>query len=385
MSASTDCESIEDRLLFEPSLNSRVYRSRVNAGTFVFPILHELAATAAIRRLRNIGFLGAIEFLQYGNGEEPHRRRHNRYDHSIGVAQLALAFAKERGVDEKTTKTLVAAALLHDVGHGPLSHTLEPVFEEAFGLSHHKVGDALITGALPLGKCIPAVLRANGVDTDEVLALLNGKASNEYAFLFSSPMNLDTLEGITRSRYFATSWSASPPATLIVRALARETPTATLLDGFWELKDAVYKVLIHSRTGLVMDATAQAFMRDRIADFHPSDFYRDERQLRRRHPALFSILNSAKSIYALVAGLPSKLLEQTVDAKERHFFVDKSVALTDSSSWINRYRQTKSGRKTSLGALIPSRLNPEMRYQRDAQMELMDDRSKRSRRRQRAL
>ena len=86
--------------------------------------------TPEYQRLRQIKQLGFSEFSFPG-------ATHNRYLHSIGVTHVAgLVFDQIfRGLpttlDESSRKrlrqTTKLAALLHDIGHGPLSHTTEEV------------------------------------------------------------------------------------------------------------------------------------------------------------------------------------------------------------------------------------------------------------------
>lgn len=359
--------------LFELPQERRLFRSNDLGQVPDLPIFHALISTDAVQRLKHVGFLGAIEFLKYGNGDEPHRHRHNRFDHSVGVAALAYMYARERELNEHSTNILVAAALLHDVGHGPLSHTLEPVFSDRFGLSHHAVGNSIIQGRNAIGRSVKETLCQHKTEPDEIIALLEGKSTNRDSFLFDGPMNLDTFEGITRSRYFATSWSASPPAFLIVQALAKDALAVSVLDSFWELKDAVYRLLIHSRMGAAMDAVSQAYMRQHISTFRPDDFYRDERQLRRRHPALFSILRSARSIYAFMRNLPGRLLDQTIELKERRFYVDTSINVLNPNDFRKRYRQTRTTSQLALADILPTPFNSEMRSRKSAQLELIDE------------
>ncbi|MEN0057230.1 MAG: HD domain-containing protein [Bdellovibrio sp.] len=85
--------------------------------------------TAEYQRLRAIKQLGYAEFSFPG-------ATHNRYIHSIGVAHLAgetfdaifrvYPFSKP-SVKTRFRQVLRLASLLHDVGHGPLSHTTEQV------------------------------------------------------------------------------------------------------------------------------------------------------------------------------------------------------------------------------------------------------------------
>ena len=140
-----------------------LYRDR-KISPFADPFLLELTATRPVQRLKKIGFLGAIDYRRHGSGREPHRRRHNRYDHSVGVALLALHYAAIRGLPQQTTRTLSAAGLLHDVGHGPLSHTLEPVFKRQFDICHHQLGLEVIYGNSILGDEIVRIMNAYSID-----------------------------------------------------------------------------------------------------------------------------------------------------------------------------------------------------------------------------
>ncbi len=85
--------------------------------------------TAEYQRLRSIKQLGFAEFSFPG-------ATHNRFLHSLGVSHIAGAvfdqifksfpFSKS-GVKSRFRQITRIAAQLHDVGHGPLSHTTEEV------------------------------------------------------------------------------------------------------------------------------------------------------------------------------------------------------------------------------------------------------------------
>lgn len=85
--------------------------------------------TNAYQRLRHIRQLGFAEYSFPG-------ATHNRYLHSIGVCHLAgkafdsifknFAFSNPK-VSHRLRQAVRFAALLHDIGHGPLSHTTEEV------------------------------------------------------------------------------------------------------------------------------------------------------------------------------------------------------------------------------------------------------------------
>ena len=83
----------------------------------------ELVETPEVQRLRRIRQLG-LGFLVFPGAV------HTRFEHGIGAMALileALDTLREKGtvMDTDEIDGALAAALLHDVGHGPFSHTLE--------------------------------------------------------------------------------------------------------------------------------------------------------------------------------------------------------------------------------------------------------------------
>jgi HD superfamily phosphohydrolase len=62
------------------------------------------------------------------------------------VGFLAVEAARLANVDQKLRNTIVAAALLHDVGHPQLSHSSEPFFGRAFDIGHRQLACDIIDG-----------------------------------------------------------------------------------------------------------------------------------------------------------------------------------------------------------------------------------------------
>ena len=333
---------------------------RVDASSLLDdPLLRELIESRPVQRLRRIGFFGAIDRIQS-------RNRHNRYDHSVGVARLALLYASKRDLSQGDTRLLAVAGLLHDVGHGPLSHTLEPVFKRRFGISHHDAGFQIIRGESSLGQEIPEVLARHGLDRDEVIAMIEGTHHGTHAFLFSSPINLDTIEGITRCRsFFLKRRSVVVSAEAIVLAIAESHALPTqVLDSFWQLKHQMYNFVIHHRMGLFYDGLAQAMVAQGIDGFNPSDFLKDEEQLRRSKRRLFDILDRARrSPATLRKALPSSILSHRIVAPIRTFVCNTSVPLKRSSDLVARYDQARRCRRIPIDDLLPAENPTECQYQ----------------------
>lgn len=326
-------------------------------AVFDDPFLAEIAYSGPVQRLKRIGFLGAIDYIRSSNGYQSHRRRHNRFDHSVGVAELALLYADIKGLSGSESRVLAAAGLLHDIGHGPLSHTLEPVFKAAFDISHHLAGNDILTGRSPFGDEIPEIMSAYSVDLDEVTAMIEGKHGSPHSFLFSSPINLDTIEGISRSQAFASaSIRQMNPRNLVAAIASSDTLPVEALDEFWELKHEIYNLLIHNPCGLIFDGLAQAFMDYNIDDFRPADFLKTEDQLRHKVPELFYIFAWAKSskrrAYYRLSELIPEILAYDLRAPKRDFFINKNIPINRLEDLSVRYTQKKDHRNLTIGELL---------------------------------
>jgi len=88
-------------------------------------LLKALIDTAAFQRLRRIRQLGPASLTFHG-------AEMSRFTHSLGVMAVARrAFDRLAGLHAELLPhraTVLCAALLHDIGHGPFSHTAEEIF-----------------------------------------------------------------------------------------------------------------------------------------------------------------------------------------------------------------------------------------------------------------
>lgn len=92
-------------------------------------LLLDLINTAEFQRLRRIKQLGMSEMVFPG-------ANHSRFAHSIGVMHNARRFLNRiehltgNPTEEVDRTAVLVAALLHDLGHGPFSHTFEKITGE---------------------------------------------------------------------------------------------------------------------------------------------------------------------------------------------------------------------------------------------------------------
>lgn len=104
-----------------------------------------LIDTLPFQRLRRIQQLGFTSLTYPG-------ARHSRFEHSLGVYMLTrqvithlLRQPQHLHLTTEDLNTVLAAALLHDVGHYPYSHSLEEL-ELRYIRKHEDIGAEIITG-----------------------------------------------------------------------------------------------------------------------------------------------------------------------------------------------------------------------------------------------
>lgn len=215
-----------------------------------------LLDSPALERLRAVSFLGALAPRHRGIAG---RSDGSRFDHSVGVAALAVRAAERLGLSRRATRYAAAWGLLHDVATWALSHTSEPAFRRITRTSPDELRARIVTGHFTIPAKLSAVpaLEAMGVDPLTLLGLFDkatGPHDPELYSLWSlirSPLTPDTLEGIWRA---AQAYEVEAPdpreiIELLVPGLFEPAIAASDLRGverFWTAKARVYRENINS-------------------------------------------------------------------------------------------------------------------------------------------
>jgi HD superfamily phosphohydrolase len=146
----------------------------------------DLLDTPAVQRLRHIKQLGTVQ-LAYPSAN------HTRFEHSLGVYHLAERALDHMEVGGVEADRVRAAAMLHDVGHGPFSHNIESLTHRETGKYHDDVDELL--GQEQVGD----VLRTNGLDPSRVAGLVAGEG--KYGQLVSGELDVDRMDYLVRDAH----------------------------------------------------------------------------------------------------------------------------------------------------------------------------------------
>lgn len=116
------------------------------AGEGLESLVWSLINTREFQRLRRVRQLGFSELVYPG-------ATHTRFSHSVGVFHTARCLIKllkrllGQKFDPARADVAVCAALLHDLGHGPFSHTFEAVLaSRGMKKRHEKWSAEIIRG-----------------------------------------------------------------------------------------------------------------------------------------------------------------------------------------------------------------------------------------------
>lgn len=122
----------------------------------------ELVGHRAFQRMWGIRQTGLAHLVFPG-------ANHTRLEHSLGVLAVVRIMAERLGLDDASADRVAVGGLLHDLGHTPLSHTLEPTLREVEGVGHEARGRATILGAGATalgagpGRSIAEILERHGI------------------------------------------------------------------------------------------------------------------------------------------------------------------------------------------------------------------------------
>lgn len=156
--------------------------------TIPYAIIYDILEHPWFQRLRRIQQLGLTNYVYPG-------ALHTRFHHTLGALHLmtqAIAVLRSKGhaISDEEAEAVSLAILLHDIGHGPFSHTLEktllPVSHESISLMVMRQFNTLFPGRLTL---------AMAIFTDEY----------EKPFLHqlvSSQLDMDRLDYLNRDSFF---------------------------------------------------------------------------------------------------------------------------------------------------------------------------------------
>lgn len=159
------------------------------------PVIWDLINSREFQRLRRIRQLGTSFYTFHG-------AEHSRFSHSLGVYEITRKiisqFERAGYPDWPGEERLLAlsAALLHDLGHGPYSHSVESVFS----VDHEDWTCRIIEGDTEVGRILSQVAPDFPAKVSQVIAKKYPKPV--VVNLIASQMDADRMDYLLRDAHF---------------------------------------------------------------------------------------------------------------------------------------------------------------------------------------
>lgn len=161
--------------------------------------------TPQFQRMRRVKQLGFSDFVYPG-------AVHSRFAHSLGVfhtaRKLAAVMSTQLGdpFDVRGAQQAIAAALVHDIGHGPFSHAFEDVLKK-MKLGRHEDKSVSIIEDTEVGEALNSFTPGFGSKVAEIIGSESPK--DIYAAIVTSQFDADRLDYMRRDRMMTGTQSSA--------------------------------------------------------------------------------------------------------------------------------------------------------------------------------
>lgn len=215
--------------------SEKVFRDPLHDHVHVnHQIIMNLINSKEFQRLRRIKQLGTSQYTFHG-------AEHSRFSHSLGVYELARKIINnftrryDNDWDDQYRLVTLCAALLHDIGHGPFSHTFEKIFET----DHEQFTIDII---LQEGTEVNHILRQVSENfPNEVASVITKEHPNpQVVQLISSQIDADRMDYLLRDAYFTGATYGSFDLSRIMRVMRPyKDGIAFDIDGMHAVEDYI--------------------------------------------------------------------------------------------------------------------------------------------------
>jgi hypothetical protein len=198
---------------------------------------------------------------------------HTRLEHSLGTFWVAGQMADRLGLDGLARRRVTAAALLHDLGHGPFSHTLDGPMVEVLGIGHEGISRSRIEGTDAFGPAsraeVPSILERYELRPKEVADLVDPKrgvaSSNLERAILHSAVDSDRIDYLQRDAHYTGVGHGAVDAGRLLETIREESGHLAFLEkgraaveGFLVGRALMYSAVYYHKTVRAAEMMAQA-------------------------------------------------------------------------------------------------------------------------------
>lgn len=317
-------------------------RDPIHGVLFISPLERAVIESLPFQRLRNIKQLGFLDFAFPS-------ATHSRYSHSLGAMHMAAkifdrVISKDIAPIERNQmlQAVRLSALLHDVGHAPMSHSTEwlmPCLNNSSRRASHEDYTRAIILDSPLTKIISDSFGDVGINANMVACLLYHSCDEKFFHfggidftpilrqIISSEIDADRMDYLMRDSFFCGVNYGKFDSDWLVENLISFEKDSSMFLGFKARALFAFEDFLLSRyhmflsvylhhTPIIMEKMLEKFIRENPQSFTlPSDI---DEYLKLDDLDLWSVLKKSTSPWAerIVQRKPFSIVD------ERHALAD---------------------------------------------------------------
>lgn len=312
-------------------------------------IIQEIVDCKELQRLRYINQLG-ITHLVFPDAT------HTRFSHSLGAYEISRKIiAESKYFKDRTYEKMLfmITALVHDIGHGPISHHFEQVFT---WFDHEKMGTQIIRNSQT--EIHNILLKYDPNLISDVCDLINKKSKyNSIQQLISSDVDVDRMDYLLRdSQHTSHTLGAYDLSRLINGMIITQENvvfklnTLNVLEDFLLGRFHMYNQIYVHKKSLILDNLMTLYLNKKV-----------EYQLINEKSNLYKFLKTKKTHYFLNLNDYSIYEELMNESSHRLKHLAEAIYYRKDSEYINKVPIDK---QYSKGNLIydPSDIKPKAIY-----------------------
>lgn len=165
----------------------KIVRDPIHGHIHLDSLAVRIIDTPQFQRLRRIRQLGLSNLVYPG-------ANHTRFEHSLGTYHLTCQLT-HLIKDPQVQKEVQIAALLHDIGHGPLSHTTEELIQHHTRRSHTDLQDILLARTH-----IAALLEDHEISPRKILKHIKGETRESQ--ILAGNIDTDRMDYLLRDSHY---------------------------------------------------------------------------------------------------------------------------------------------------------------------------------------
>ncbi len=214
-------------------------------------MVSDIISTREFQRLNSVKQLG-FSYLVFPGAT------HTRFEHSLGTYYLTYEAARNLELEQEDIEAASLAGLMHDIGHGPFSHTTEDAMKKLYGMDHLDISIGIISGKIGTGRISNIISNY----LEKVINILKGK-EGILSRLISGNGDMDQIDYLARDSYYTGVALGMVDSSRILNTIAVANKEFCVMEkglpameGLMLARMLMYRTVYRHRTSLVASVLA---------------------------------------------------------------------------------------------------------------------------------